>query len=91
MLTVISLEAPVATRLEQSEAWGAFPGAELPWWSFLGQTNGKVVNKMKHLNPELEKLEQRVAPDLGIGIGVGVGVGIDLTSYTSDDSSDSSS
>jgi len=31
---------------------------------------------MKLLNPELEKLEQRVAPDLGIGIGIGVGVGL---------------
>ncbi len=38
---------------------------------------------MKHLDPELEKLEQRVAPGLivgvggtvGIGVGVGVGVG----------------
>ena len=27
---------------------------------------------MKHLNPELEKLEKRIAPDLGIGIGIGI-------------------
>jgi hypothetical protein len=31
---------------------------------------------MKHLNPELEKLEQRIAPDLGISLGIGVGVGV---------------
>jgi len=35
---------------------------------------------MKLLNPELQKLEQRVAPDLSIGIGVGVGIGIGFTS-----------
>ena len=31
---------------------------------------------MKHLNLDLEKLEQRIAPSIGIGIGVGVGVGV---------------
>ena len=31
---------------------------------------------MKYLNPQLEKLEQRIAPDL-INIGIGIGVGID--------------
>ena len=31
---------------------------------------------MKHLNPQLEKLEQRIAPDLiDIGIGIGVEIG----------------
>lgn len=30
---------------------------------------------MRHLNPELEKLEQRIAPDLSIGIGIGINVG----------------
>ena len=31
---------------------------------------------MKYLNPQLEKLEQRIAPDLiNIGIGVEVGYG----------------
>ena len=34
---------------------------------------------MKHLNPELEKLEKRIAPDLGIGIGIGIGIGMDGT------------
>jgi hypothetical protein len=38
---------------------------------------------MKHLNPELEKLEQRIVPDLLIGgsisIGIGVIVGVDGT------------
>jgi len=29
---------------------------------------------MKYLNPQLEKLEQRIAPDL---INIGIGVGID--------------
>ncbi len=29
---------------------------------------------MKHLNPQLEKLEQRIAPDL---INIGIGLGID--------------
>jgi hypothetical protein len=33
---------------------------------------------MKLLNPELLKLEERVAPDFGIGgsIGIGIGVGV---------------
>jgi hypothetical protein len=34
---------------------------------------------MKHLNPELEKLEKRIAPDIGIGIGIGITIGIDGT------------
>jgi hypothetical protein len=36
---------------------------------------------MKHLNPELEKLEERVAPSLGLpDIGIGIGIGVNLTS-----------
>jgi len=31
---------------------------------------------MKLLNPELQKLEERVAPDLGISIGGTIGIGI---------------
>ena len=31
---------------------------------------------MKHLYPEVEKLEQRIAPGLGVSIGIGVGVGV---------------
>jgi hypothetical protein len=30
---------------------------------------------MKHLNPSLEKLEQRIAPDLVGGISVGIDLG----------------
>jgi len=40
-------------------------------------------NRMKYLNPQLEKLEQRIAPDL-INIGIGIGVGIDYGSGTHD-------
>jgi len=36
---------------------------------------------MKYLNPQLEKLEQRIAPDL---INIGIGVGIDYGSGTHD-------
>ncbi|HEY6210449.1 MAG TPA: hypothetical protein VIW28_15415 [Gemmatimonadales bacterium] len=32
---------------------------------------------MKYLNPQLEKLEQRIAPDL---INIGIGIGIDYGS-----------
>ena len=31
---------------------------------------------MKLLNPELQKLEERVAPDFGIGGSIGIGIGI---------------
>ena len=47
------------------------------------------VSRMKLLNPELEKLEQRVAPDLGIGIGIGVGVGLGNSNDSNDDNSGS--
>jgi hypothetical protein len=30
---------------------------------------------MKHLNPALEKLEQRIAPDLVGGISIGISLG----------------
>ena len=46
---------------------------------------------MKLRDPELQKLEQRVAPDLGIGIGVGVGLGVGSGSNGSDGSNDDSS
>ena len=36
---------------------------------------------MKYLNPQLEKLEQRIAPDL---INIGIGVGIDYGSGTNE-------
>ncbi|HEY2953659.1 MAG TPA: hypothetical protein VGK89_00245 [Candidatus Eisenbacteria bacterium] len=42
---------------------------------------------MKLLNPELQKLEQRVAPDLGIGIGIGIGFGSGSGSCSGSDSS----
>jgi hypothetical protein len=32
---------------------------------------------MKHLNPSLEKLEERIAPDLVGGISIGVSLGGD--------------
>jgi hypothetical protein len=51
----------------------------------------KEVSHVKLLNPELQKLEQRIAPDLGIGIGVGVDVSLDGSSDTSTDGSDGSS
>jgi hypothetical protein len=44
---------------------------------------------MKLLNPELEKLEQRAAPDLGVGIGIGIGVGLGSDSSDGSDSSGS--
>jgi len=36
---------------------------------------------MKLLNPELQKLEARVAPGIGIGgsIGIGIGIGVGNT------------
>jgi len=52
------------------------------------QARNKGGDLMKLLNPELEKLEQRVAPDLGIGIGIGVGVG--LGGNSSDDTNSGS-
>jgi len=46
---------------------------------------------MKHLNPELEKLEQRVAPDL-IGLpDISIGIGFGTTGTGSDHSSSHSS
>ncbi len=42
---------------------------------------------MKHLNPALEKLEQRIAPDLVGGISIGVGVDLGETHDTHSHSS----
>jgi len=42
---------------------------------------------MKFLNPELERLEKRIAPDLlGIGGSIGVGVGVGASNGTADNS-----
>ena len=49
---------------------------------------------MKTLNPTLERIEERVAPDLfgsiGIGIGVDVGIGVGVGGGTSAEDSVSS-
>jgi hypothetical protein len=37
---------------------------------------GGEEQHMKHLNPELERLEERVAPCLGLGLNIGVGLGV---------------
>jgi hypothetical protein len=53
---------------------------------------GEEARAMKHLNLELERLEQRIAPttlglDLGVAVGVGVGVNGDASgTYDGSDS-----
>jgi len=42
----------------------------------------KEVTSMKLLNPELKKLEERVAPGLTIGIGGGITIGFASNSGT---------
>jgi hypothetical protein len=57
------------------------------------QRGGEELH-MKHLNPELEKLEERAVPwgiGLPISIGIGVGVGVNASVGNSGDSNGSGS
>jgi hypothetical protein len=63
------------------QPWRLGPGGSKFVGFFRNKTKKtKGIDKMKPMNLEIEKLEQRIAPGLGVSIGGGVsiGVGVDV-------------